>query len=76
MRRLFGFDLVQRNLVVAMHFHLDRRIDLANPLDEVVRKRVVIIDKKNHAAIVATSRELLYGWCPRIGNREKSSGSR
>ena len=32
MRRLFGFDLVQRDLIIAMHFHLDRRVDLANAL--------------------------------------------
>jgi dsDNA-binding SOS-regulon protein len=36
-----------------MHFHFDRRIDLADPLNEVVRERIVIIDENNHAAIVA-----------------------
>ena len=61
MRGLFGGDLVERDLIIAMDFHFDRRIDLANPLDEVVRKRVVIIDQENHGAIVAAPRQILYG---------------
>ena len=47
-RRMPSLDLVERHLVVADHPQLDRRIDLAEPLNEVVGERIVVIDQKNH----------------------------
>ena len=42
------FDLLQRHLVVSDHPQLDRRVDLAEPLHQVVGERVVIVDQKDH----------------------------
>jgi hypothetical protein len=47
----FGFaveDFVDRDLVVAMDLDVELGIDLAQPLHEVVRKRIVVIDEEDH----------------------------
>ena len=43
-----GLDLLQRDLVVAMDFQVQRRVDLAQPLDQVVGERVVVVDQQDH----------------------------
>ncbi len=43
----FG-HLVERDLVVAPDDEIERRIDLPQPLHEVVRERVVVIDQQDH----------------------------
>jgi len=47
-RRAERFDLLWRDLVVAKHPKVDRRIDLAHPLDQVVSERIVVIDDDDH----------------------------
>ena len=44
----FCGDLVERDLIVAMHLELERRIDLAQPLHEVVGERIVVVDQQDH----------------------------
>ena len=41
-------DFVERDPIVAVHLQLERRIDLAQPLHEVVGERIVVIDQQNH----------------------------
>ena len=41
-------DLVERDLVVADDLQVERRVDLAEPLDEVVGERVVVVDQEDH----------------------------
>src|SRR5581483_803580 len=48
-RWLLGGDLIERDLVVAMHFQIERRVDFTQPLHEVVGERIVIVDKQDHA---------------------------
>ena len=48
MRRAASRDLVERDLVVAMHLQVERRVDLAQPLHEVVGERIVVIDQQDH----------------------------
>ncbi len=43
-----GLDLLERDLVVAHDSQIDSRVDLAEPLHEVVGERIVIIDQENH----------------------------
>ena len=47
-RRLQGRDLIGSDLVVAIDAHVHRRIQLAQPLHEVVGERIVVVDEKNH----------------------------
>ena len=51
MRRLSGFDFVERDLVVAVDLQIERRIDFAQPLHEVVGERIVIVDQQNHGIL-------------------------
>ena len=46
-------DFVDRDLVVAIDANLERRIDLAQPLHEVVGERIVVVDELDHGAIEA-----------------------
>jgi hypothetical protein len=48
MRRPFGRDLVEVDFVVARDENIETRVDLAQPLDEVVCEGIVIIDKDDH----------------------------
>ena len=48
MSRPRRLDLFESHLVVSDHPQLDRRVDLAEPLHEVVGERVVIVDQKDH----------------------------
>ena len=41
------FDLIERDLIVAMHLHIHAHF--AEVLDEVVGERIVIIDDQQHA---------------------------
>jgi len=51
----FAFqDFVNRDLVVAMDFNVERRVDLAQPLHEIVGERVVIIDEQDHGETKAS----------------------
>src|SRR5262249_20678229 len=43
-----SLDLSQRHLVVPYHAQLHGRVDLAQPLDQVVGERVVIVDEQDH----------------------------
>ena len=47
-RRPPGLDLLQRDLVVAVDLQLQRRVELAQPLHEVVGERVVVVDQQDH----------------------------
>ena len=47
MAGLLPGDFVARDFVVAMDLNVQRRIDLAQPLDEVVGKRVVVVDQED-----------------------------
>jgi hypothetical protein len=49
MARFLGGNLVRGDLVVAVDFNLQPRVDLPQPLDEVVGKGVVVIDEEDHA---------------------------
>src|SRR5262245_39717949 len=60
--RLQVADLIRRDLVVAKDADVDVRIDLAETLDEVVSKRVVVIDDQEHNAIVPSLLTLLLGY--------------
>ena len=42
-------DLLDRDLIIAIDANVDRRLQLADPLHEVVRERVIIIDQHDHA---------------------------
>ena len=48
-------DLVERDLIVADDFQVDARVDLAEPLDQVVGERVVIVDQEDHDRIAWSS---------------------
>ena len=50
-----GGNLVERDLVVAMDFEIERGIDLAQPLHQVVRERIVVVDQQNHAVSLTAS---------------------
>ena len=41
-------DLVDRDLIVAKDLDVERRIDLAQPLHEVVGERIVVVDDEDH----------------------------
>ncbi len=43
-------DLVDRDLIVAKNLNVQTGIDLAQPLHEVVGKRIVVIDDDDHVA--------------------------
>ena len=47
-----GLDRIDGDPVVAVDFQLQRRIDLAQTLHQVVRERIVIVDHQNHGNIV------------------------
>ena len=47
-----GLDLVERDLVVADDPQVEPRVDLAEPLDQVVGERVVVVDQEDHAGFV------------------------
>lgn len=50
MRRFQLFDLINGDLVITEDFHLKRRpAHFAQFLDEVVGKRIIIIDQNDHA---------------------------
>ncbi len=46
--RLAVEDFIDRDLIVAVDLDVERRVDLAQPLDEVVSEGVVIIDEEDH----------------------------
>ena len=60
-------DLVDRALVVAHDLEVDRCVDLAEALDEVVGKRVVVVYQKDHTQIarrgVQTARKEEFASC-------------
>src|SRR5438309_10800886 len=41
-------DLLGRDLIIAVDLQVDVRIQLAQPLHQVVRERIVVIDEENH----------------------------
>src|SRR5438309_8604214 len=41
-------NLIDGDLIVAEDLNVEPRIDLAQPLDKVVRERVVVIDDEDH----------------------------
>jgi hypothetical protein len=48
MRLIERLNLLDRHLIVAKHLHLNARHNFANALNEVVDKRIVIIDQNEH----------------------------
>ena len=47
---LQGFDLLGRDLIVAKDLDLQRRVQFAQSLHQVVGKRIVVIDQNDHLA--------------------------
>ncbi len=45
---LKSFDFIERDLVVAFHSDVERRVGLAQALDQVVGKGVVVIENEDH----------------------------
>ena len=43
-------DFLGRDLVVAIHLDVQRGVDLAEPLHQVVGERVVVVDEQDHAS--------------------------
>ena len=50
MGRALRLDLVEADLVVADDEEVERRVDLAQPLHQVIGERVVIIDQDDHGS--------------------------
>jgi hypothetical protein len=48
MRRLLRRDFVASDLVIPINLNRQPRTNLAQPLDEVVGKRVVVVDQEDH----------------------------
>ncbi len=44
-----GLDLVERDLIVADDPQVELRVDLAEPLDQVIGERVVVINQEDHS---------------------------
>ena len=42
---------VGRDLIIAKHAQINRRVKLADALDQVVRETVVVIDKEDHVNV-------------------------
>ena len=55
-RRILAFDFVERDLVVAMDFEIEGRINLAEPLHEVVGERIVVVDQEDHGSTTGGER--------------------
>ena len=44
-------NIVDGDLIVAEHLHVERRIDLTQSLDEVIGEGIVVVDEHNHASV-------------------------
>src|SRR5262245_34863561 len=47
--RLPTLYVIHRHLVIAFHADLECGVDFSQPLHQVVRKRIVVIEQENHA---------------------------
>jgi hypothetical protein len=56
-RGLFRGDLVAGDLIVAMDLDVERRVDLSQPLDEVVGEAVVVVNQKDNRGLVSCQLE-------------------
>src|SRR4051794_14790407 len=57
-RWVLVLDLLDGDLVVPHHMQVDRRVDLAQPLYEIIRERIVVVDQHDHVAGPAPERGL------------------